>query len=55
MQTTLYYLDTMNDDLTSVMPNFEYGELDERQKTSNSKIIELPRTPRARGRRRERK
>ena len=50
IQTTLCYLDSMSDDLTAVMPNFDFDEGDERCKTSPSKIVTLrkPATPRAR-------
>ena len=41
IQTTLYYLDTLKDDVTSAMPNFDF-EFDKIRKTSNSKIVVLP-------------
>ena len=55
IQTTLCYLDSMSDDLTSVMPNFDFSEGDTIGKTSPSKIVTLPTNQRTRGRRGERK
>ena len=42
IQSTLYYLDTLADDVTAAMPNFDFGDFDISQKTSNSKVIEMP-------------
>jgi len=42
IQSTLYYLDTVSDNVTSAMPDFGFGEFDVWQKTSNSKVIEMP-------------
>ena len=39
IQSTLYYLDTVSDNVTSAMPDFSFGEFDIQQKTSNSKVI----------------
>ena len=38
---TLYYLDTISDDVTNAMPNYDFSELDLYHKTSNSKIVYL--------------
>ena len=42
IQSTLYYLDTLFDDVTLAMPDFGFGDFDEIWKTSKSKIIEMP-------------
>lgn len=42
IQSTCYYLDTIADDVTLAMPNFSFNEFDNIQKTSKSKIIEMP-------------
>ena len=53
MQTTQYYLDTMDDDLTEVMPSFVYeGELDKIGKTSNPKIVTLGKPAKTQAKRR---
>ena len=42
ISATLYYLDTISDDVTKAMPNFVFGEVDVSDKTSNSKVITMP-------------
>ena len=43
IQSTLYYLDTLSDDVTSAMPNFEFStDIDNSWKTSKSKVIAMP-------------
>ena len=42
IQSTLYYLDTISDDVTLAMPNFSFGDIDIKWKTSNSKVIQMP-------------
>ena len=42
IQSTLYYLDTLADDVTAAMPDFSFGDFDKSQKTSKSKVIEMP-------------
>lgn len=42
IQSTLYYLDTLSDDVTSAMPDFGFGDIDIKRKTSNSKVITMP-------------
>ncbi len=49
--TTLYYLDALSDDVTDAMPNFDFGEFDVSPKTSNSKIVTLPKPKRTQARR----
>jgi hypothetical protein len=41
IQSTLYYLDTVSDNVTKAMPDFSYGEIDNNWKTSNSKVIPM--------------
>lgn len=42
IQSTLYYLDTVSDNVTNAMPDFGYGEIDVSEKTSISKVITMP-------------
>jgi hypothetical protein len=43
IQSTLYYLDTVSDNVTKAMPNFEFStEIDLIHKTSISKVITMP-------------
>ena len=61
IETTLYYLNTLKDEVTSAMPNFDFeplaqdvcrhGEPDELDKTSNSKIIDFQQAAKRQGRR----
>ena len=51
IETTLYYLNTLKDEVTSAMPNFDFDEPDVFHKTSNSKVIYLSEVARQRGRR----
>ena len=52
IQNTLCYLDTLADDVTQAMPNFGLsGTLDERDKTSNVKIINFQQAAKRQGRR----
>ena len=51
IETTLYYLDTLKDDVTQAMPDFDFSELDESDKTSGSKIINFPQAALQRGKR----
>ena len=51
IETTLYYLNTLKDEVTSAMPNFDFGEPDVLHKTSGSKIINFPRAAGAKARR----
>jgi integrase len=39
IQSTLYYLDTLSDDVTLAMPNFDFDKI---RKTSKSKVITMP-------------
>ena len=41
VQTTLCYLDTLSDDVTAAMPDFDFSRFDVPYKTSNPKIIHL--------------
>jgi len=50
IQTTLAYLYTLSDEVTAAMPNFSF-DIDERHKTSTSKIIYLSEVARQRGKR----
>ena len=43
---TLYYLETISDDVTQAMPNYDFSELDLYHKTSNSKIIDFQKAAR---------
>nr|MBC8231378.1 hypothetical protein [bacterium] len=52
IQSTLYYLDTVSDNVTSAMPDFGFGDFDTLLKTSNSKVIEMPK-PNDKGARRK--
>jgi integrase len=43
IQSTLYYLDTVSDNVTKAMPDFGFGDdFDIIRKTSKSKVIEMP-------------
>ena len=42
IETTLCYLDTLKDQVTEAMPDFDFAQLDENKKTSGSKIVVLP-------------
>lgn len=42
IETTLCYLDTLKDQVTEAMPDFDFAQLDENQKTSGSKIVAFP-------------
>ena len=42
ISATLYYLDTLADDVTLAMPNFDFGDIDIIDKTSKSKVIAMP-------------
>ena len=55
IQSTLYYLDTLSDDVTLAMPNFSYGDLDTLWKTSNSKVIAMPKPKELQARKKHRK
>ena len=46
IETTLYYLNTLKDEVTSAMPNFDFGEPDVCKKTSGSKIIDFQKAAR---------
>jgi integrase len=54
IQSTLYYLDTVSDNVTKAMPNFSYGEIDTKQKTSNSKVIAMPHPAKKQAKRKQR-
>jgi len=54
IQSTLYYLDTVSDNVTKAMPNFVFGELDTMEKTSSSKVIEMPKPKNKQARRKQR-
>jgi hypothetical protein len=55
IQSTLYYLDTISDDVTKAMPNFEFStDLDNRWKTSNSKVIAMPKPKELKAKRKRR-
>ena len=51
IEKTLYYLDTIADDVTQAMPNYEFSDIDEKHKTSTSKIIYLSEVARQLGKR----
>ena len=51
VEMTLYYLDTISDNVTRAMPNYDFSEFDVSNKTSNSKIIYLSEVARQRGKR----
>ena len=51
VQTTLCYLDTLSDDVTEAMPDFDFSRFDVHEKTSNPQIIHLPEVVRQRGKR----
>ncbi|MFQ6042564.1 MAG: tyrosine-type recombinase/integrase [Candidatus Poribacteria bacterium] len=56
ISATLYYLDTLSDDVTKAMPNFEFfSDIDKSQKTSNSKVIKMPNPKELKGRKKLRK
>lgn len=54
IQSTLYYLDTIADDVTKAMPDFGFGDFDIREKTSNSKVIAMPPPHKKQARRKQR-
>jgi hypothetical protein len=54
IQSTLYYLDTVSDNVTKAMPDFSYGEIDNNQKTSNSKVITMPKPKQLQARKKQR-
>jgi integrase/recombinase XerD len=39
ISATLYYLDTISDDVTKAMPNFSFGDIDESYVSSNSQKV----------------
>lgn len=43
IETTLCYLDTLKDEVTQAMPNFDFMEPDLHKQTSRSQIVILPR------------
>ena len=51
IETTLYYLDTLSDNVTQAMPDFDFSEPDVLEKTSGSKIVYLSEVALRRGRR----
>lgn len=54
IQSTLYYLDTLADDVTKAMPNFSFGEIDTIEKTSISKVITMPKPKQLKARKKQR-
>jgi len=54
IQSTLYYLDTLADDVTKAMPDFDFGDFDINQKTSNSKVITMPKPAEKQARKKQR-
>lgn len=48
IETTLYYLDTMSDNVTAALPDFDYMEGDKTGKTSPSHIVHLSHAAKAR-------
>ena len=51
IEATLYYLDTLSDDVTQAMPDFDFSEPDVLNKTSNPQIIHLSQVALQRGKR----
>ncbi len=51
IETTLYYLDTLSDNVTQAMPDFDFSEPDVLDKTSGSKIVYLSEVALRHGRR----
>lgn len=50
IEMTLYYLDTLKDEVTQALPNFDFAKgLDEINKTSNKKVIAFPGPRKAKG------
>lgn len=39
IETTLYYLDTLKDEVSAAMPDFDYSGFNESNKTSNHKVV----------------
>lgn len=54
IQTTLCYLDTMSDEVTAVMPSFDFDEFDKSHKTSNSNVIPIQKASNNRAKRQSR-
>ena len=51
LEMTLYYLETISDNVALAMPNYDFFEFDKSNKMSNSKLIYLSEVARARGKR----
>ena len=51
VEMTLYYLETMSDNVARAMPDYDFSEFDVSQKTSNSKIVYLSQVVQRRGKR----
>jgi len=51
VEMTLYYLETISDNVARAMPNYDFFEFDKYDKTSNSKIVYLSEVVHRRGKR----
>lgn len=52
IENTLYYLETISDDVTAAMPNYEFLEIDQLSKTSTSHVIDFQKAAQQRDRKR---